>query len=102
MDFSFVLVMGLSAILASAWMIFAEVSSRRVSFFRVPFITAYLLGLALMQPWNLASVEAVGISAAMLLFVAFWVMIGWILGAVPTALIFSVVRWASGIARKRA
>jgi hypothetical protein len=102
MDFSFILVIGLSAILASAWMIFAEVTSRRVSIFRLPFIIAYLLGIALMQPWHVTSAEEAGLSAMMLFFMALWVAIGWIIGAIPTALILSIVRWASATVRKRA
>lgn len=101
MDFSFILIIGLSAILASAWMIFAEVTARRVSIFRQPFVIAYLLGIALMQPWRIASAEDAGMSAMMLVLMALWVAIGWIIGAIPTALILSIVRWASAAVRKR-
>ncbi|MBB5984197.1 hypothetical protein [Sphingobium lignivorans] len=102
MDFSFILVIGLSAILASASMIFAEVTSRRVSIFRLPFFAAYLLGLVLMQPWRVTSAEEAGMSAMMLVFMALWVAIGWIIGAIPTALILSIVRWVSATMRRRA
>jgi hypothetical protein len=36
-------IIGLSVMLASAWMIFVEIASRSISIFRVPFIVAYLL-----------------------------------------------------------
>jgi hypothetical protein len=101
MDFSFILVIGLSAILASAWMIFVEVTSRRVSIFRVPFIVAYLLGLALMQPWRITSAQEAGMSVMMLVFMVLWVAIGWLVGAGPTALLLSIVRWATGGFGKR-
>lgn len=99
MDFSFILVIGLGAVLASAFMIFAEVTSRRVSTFRLPFVVTYVFGIILMQPWRVTSIEEAGMSAMMLVFMALWVATGWIIGAIPTALIISAVRWAFGISK---
>ena len=100
MDLSFILIIGLSAILASIFMIYAEFVSRRVSIFRIPFVIAYLFGLVLVQPWRIESAQEAGVSVMMLVFLAFWVAVGWIIGAVPTALTLSVVRRASGTHKK--
>ncbi len=39
-------------------------------------------------------------SVMMLVFVIMWAVMGWIIGAIPTALILPVFRWVSGMARK--
>lgn len=101
-DFSFILVIGLSAILMSGLMIFSEVTRRRGSSFRLAFGISYLLGLLLIQPWRIASPEEAGMSAMMLMFMAIWVAIGCIIGAAPTAFAISVVRWGVGAFKKRA
>jgi hypothetical protein len=82
-------------------MIFVEITSQRVSIFRVPFIVAYLLGLALMQPWRIASAQEAGMSAMMLVLMVMCVAMGWLIGAGPTALLLSIVRWAAGGFGKR-
>jgi len=102
MDFSFVLVIGLAAILMSALMIFSEVTSRRSSNFRLVFCISYFAGLALMQPWRVTSAEEVGMSAMMLIFIALWIAIGCIIGGVPTALAISIVRWTISVFKKQA
>jgi hypothetical protein len=102
MDFSFILVIALAAILTSGMMIFAEVTSRRSSTFRLAFGISYLAGLALMQPWHGSSAQEVGMSGMMLIFMMLWVAIGCIIGGIPTALAISIVRWIAGFFRKRA
>ena len=100
MDFSFILVIGLGAILASSFMILAEITSRRVSIFRLPVFITFIVSMALMQPWRASSTQEVGMSVMMLVFVIMWAVTGWIIGAIPTALILPVFRWVSGMARK--
>jgi len=102
MDFSFIPVIALAAILMSIFMIFSEVASRRSSNFRLAFGISYLAGLALIQPWRVTSAEEVGMSAMMLIFIALWVAVGSIIGGVPTAFAISIVRWTISAFRKRA
>jgi hypothetical protein len=102
MDASFILVIGISAILTAGLMIFSEITSRRSSTFRLAFCASYLLGLALMQPWHIESTQEAGMSAAMLVFMAIWVAIGCILGAIPTAVVIGLARWFLSLAKKKA
>lgn len=101
MDLSFILIIGLNAILTSAMMVYSEVRSRRGSIFRLTFGISYLLGLAVMQPLRITSAEEAGMSVMMLIFMALWVMAGCLIGAAPTALALSMFRWAAGAIRKR-
>ena len=93
MDFSFILIIGLSAILSAAWLIMVHFTQRPGSKFRPPFVVSYLLGLAMMQPWRIASAQDVGMFAVLLLFMLpLWVTVGWLIGAAPTTLILHVFK----------
>ncbi len=100
MDFSFILVIGVSAILVSAMMVYSEVTSRRYSIFRLSFGICYLIGIVLMQPWRIASTQEVGMSIIILVFGAIWVALGCIIGAVPTALGIALVKWIRATLRR--
>lgn len=96
MDLSFILAIGLSAILTAVLMVLSEITSRRISTFRLAFGISYLLGLILMQPWRVASAEEAGMAGMTMVFLAIWVVIGCVLGAIPTALCVSLFGWIAG------
>lgn len=101
MDISFILIIAASAILISGMMVYAEVTRRRRSIFRLTFGVSYLLGLALMQPWQVTSPQEAGMSVMMLIFMAIWVVIGCIMGAVPTAIGITLFKWIKRVTVSR-
>jgi hypothetical protein len=102
MDVSFILVIGLSAVVTSGLMIFSEVTSRRGSTFRLAFGISSLAGFLVMQPWRAASPEEAGVSLMTLIFIPLWAAIGCVLGAIPAALVISAIRWLARLIDKRA
>jgi hypothetical protein len=102
MDVSFILIIAVSAILMSVMMVYAEVTRRRGSIFRVTFGASYLLGIVLMQPWQVGSTQEAGMSVVMLVFMAIWVAIGCAIGAALTATVIAIFSWIKKAAVKRA
>ena len=93
MDFSFIPIIGLSAILSAAWLILVHIKQRPGSKFRPPFLVSYLLGILMMEPWRIASAQDVGMFAVLLFFMLpLWVSIGWLIGAAPTALGLHIIK----------
>lgn len=102
MDVSFILIIAVSAILMSVMMIYAEVTRRRGSIFRVTFGASYLLGIVLIQPWQAGSAQEAGMSVMMLVFMAIWVAIGCAVGAALTATVIAIFSWIRKVAVKQA
>lgn len=86
MDVSFILIIGLAAIITAVTMIYAEMATHRPPVMRISFGVPYVAGLLMMQPWHIQSFEDAGIAIAMLVFMAFWVVIGIVVGGIPAAI----------------
>ncbi|MDR6852030.1 hypothetical protein J2Y54_001523 [Sphingomonas sp. BE123] len=93
MDASFILIIAASAIIMSVMMIYAEITRRRRSVFRLTFGVSYLFAIALMQPWRVASAQEAGMSVMMLVFMAIWVAIGCFIGGALTATVIAAFSW---------
>jgi hypothetical protein len=90
MDFSYIILIPLTALITACWVIGAAVLSKKGPGFQGPFILSYGLGVIFMQPWRVVSWQELGMSAVMLVMLARWIAAGCIIGGIPTMIVVSV------------
>ena len=91
MDFSGFISIRLAAVITACSIIGAAVFAKRGSGLRGPFLPSYGFGVIFMEPWRIAAWQDIGMFAVMLVMLVLWVAGGCLVGAVPAALIVSVI-----------
>ena len=91
MDFSGFILIPLAAVITACWIIGAAVFAKRRFGLRGPFLLSYGLGVIVMEPWRITAWQDLGMFAVMLVMLVLWVAGGCLIGAVPAALIVSII-----------
>ena len=91
MDFSGFIMIPVAAVITACWIIGAAALSAKGPGFRSPFLLAYALGVAFMEPWRIAAWQEFGMFVVMLIALAISVAAGCIIGGVPAAIAVSII-----------
>lgn len=91
MEVAFFLMLPLATIVTATWIIVAAAFGAEPSF-RGPFLACLAVPVLVTQPWHIASWQAAGMTAGLLLVSGISIAIGCLTGGIPAVLIVAVAK----------